>query len=921
MPIIHSGEAAELTESVGAVSGAGPDYEITSSMLGSRSGVWVIAIILARLSSAAELAAQELIPIAGWQNPPRDVRPVARWWWPGGSVEPQVLERQLQQIKDAGFGAVELQPLLLGLGAEDLAADSRLRSVGKPAFLRLVAGAVASAARNGLDFDLTLGSGWPGGLPTGKDNAERQLLMATLDIEGPARFEGDLPEPPDQSYRRAVAWLLDVLGPPDPDVEIVAVLAGRLGAERGGIPTLDEVRVITEAAEAGRLTWDAPQGSWRIFVFYQNSTEHFVMGGAYPGSEADARVVDHLSRQGADALLMGYAVPVLDAIEHGRVRELFVDSFELMGELPFTAEFLSAFRVGAGYDLTPHLPLLFLKGGESKYVEMIDFLGRNGGPLYLDPEPERAERIREDYEAVRRTLFEERFIERMVRWAHRRGLALRLQGHGGYGDYLDTYARADVPEAEGLFGGGSFDFLKLAASAAHVSDRRWASSESFITLRLFGTRLSEDEMRLLAGRAYSAGINRLAFHGVPYPYTRVDGEVWYPFSGGFGRILAGPLPMSSQFDAEFLAKLPDFNRFLGRLSVAMSHGDPVADVAWLRADPIYPDAASLQVGRIKPHQGESMTTHALRARGLVHDRVSRRMLAAARPTRNGCEIGARDYRAVLLDSLEIAEPALVESIATIAEAGIPVLTLGSLPRRAPGFRDAEARDQRVRAATQRLSKLVVYVSTPARLESLLEQHVMSATVGPPPGASLSVSLERRRSGAGETLLVFNESWSPRKARLRFMRAGGVLTVWDPRTGSRSRLREHVAEGDVVSLNLEAAEALILTLNDLHTPGDQAVRVGVSSARSSETSGQRRTSYQYGTHETKNLHSSIGARPGRLDRTPASARRRGEGGRGRFRCRGRSAGEAAVRMARDPGASPLRGALRRGYRALLFQPAQ
>ena len=247
------------------------------------AGVLLTAILLIRLSSAAELVAEEVIPIASWQDPPRSVRPVARWWWPGGSVDPQVLERQLKQIKEAGFGAVELQPLLLGLGAEDLAADSKLRSVGTPAFRRLVAGAVASAARNGLAFDLTLGSGWPGGLPMGKDAAERQLLMATLDIEGPGRFEGDLPEPPDQSYQRAVEWLLDVLGPPDPDVEIVAVLAGRLGAERGGIPTLAEVRVITRAAKAGRLTWDAPEGSWRIFVFYQNSTEHFVMGGAYIG--------------------------------------------------------------------------------------------------------------------------------------------------------------------------------------------------------------------------------------------------------------------------------------------------------------------------------------------------------------------------------------------------------------------------------------------------------------------------------------------------------------------------------------------------------------------------------------------------------------------------------------------------------------
>ena len=74
-----------------------------------------------------------------------------------------------------------------------------------------------------------------------------------------------------------------------------------------------------------------------------------------------------------------------------------------------------------------------------------------------------------------------------------------------------------------------------------------------------------------------------------------------------------------------------------------------------------------------------------------------------------------------------------------------------------------------------------------------------------------VSLERRRSAAGETLLVFNESWSPRKARLHFTRAGGVLTLWDPRSGSRVRLREHVKAGDIVAIELDAAETLILTL--------------------------------------------------------------------------------------------------------------
>lgn len=188
------------------------------------------------------------------------------------------------------------------------------------------------------------------------------------------------------------------------------------------------------------------------------------------------------------------------------------------------------------------------------------------------------------------------------------------------------------------------------------------------------------------------------------------------------------------------------------------------------------------------------------------------MLARAKPINGEIVIGAQRYRALLLDSLEIAEPALVESIAAIAEAGIAVVALGRLPSRAPGLgRGAEDRDRRVRAAKERISKRVVYLGSSDRLESTLSQRVKSTLVEPDEGASLSVSLERRRSEAGETLLVFNESWSPQTAKLRFVRGGGTLTLWNPMSGNHERLLERVEPGTVMPLKLEPAETLILTL--------------------------------------------------------------------------------------------------------------
>src|SRR5262249_58161378 len=35
-------------------------------------------------------------------NPPKAMRPVVRWWWPGGDVEPDELRREVRGLGEAG---------------------------------------------------------------------------------------------------------------------------------------------------------------------------------------------------------------------------------------------------------------------------------------------------------------------------------------------------------------------------------------------------------------------------------------------------------------------------------------------------------------------------------------------------------------------------------------------------------------------------------------------------------------------------------------------------------------------------------------------------------------------------------------------------------------------------------------------------
>ena len=87
-----------------------------------------------------------------------------RWWWFGPAATDAELARELEQMKSAGIGGVEiatLYPLALndpasGFHNYDFVSDEHL------AHLRFAA---EKARSLGLRMDVTLGSGWPFGGP------------------------------------------------------------------------------------------------------------------------------------------------------------------------------------------------------------------------------------------------------------------------------------------------------------------------------------------------------------------------------------------------------------------------------------------------------------------------------------------------------------------------------------------------------------------------------------------------------------------------------------------------------------------------------------------------------------------------------------------------------------------------------------
>jgi hypothetical protein len=734
-------------------------------------------------------------------HPPKEFGPQTRWWWPGGAVEDATLREQLRQFVELGYSAVEIQPFMSAVTHADLREDARIRTVGDATFRERLHAAACAAQELGLPWDLTFGSGWSSGGLGIDDDGERQLIMAELTLTGPSSYSGPLPRAEPPSWIRGTNSVLPAIDGFDDELDLVSVLAAEVIEELEDPPaTLGDTVDLTSYVQGGTLTWEVPAGTHRVFAVYGNRTLHFPAGNAYPGELERARVLDHLDRRGVEAFLGQEFGAWIEAVADCPPRAVFVDSFELVGELPWTTAFASKLNDFLGYDIEPLLPFLFLEGGESEYLTII-----NGkGTARYQATDQRGVRAREDYEETRSVLFASELIDALHSWLQDRDLELRLQAHGGYADVLDGYGMADIPESEGLYGGGSYDFLRLAASAAHVANKRYVSSETFPSIDAL--QLTEDEARILMGRAFSAGINRLVHHGNAYPYVHQDGQRWYPFhpleDSAFS---TGPLDITFDIHpgADIWPSLPALNRWAARLSYALSRGSAVAEVAWL-----YPDwhAENFPSFSIEPGAYESETSIALRRAGFSYDRISRGALSSSMSVDGALHVGQASFQALLVEGIHAADPAMLEAIERALEAGVPVVWMGDFPERATGLFDAQARDDEVRSRVANLRSTVRLVSSPEEIPTAISNAGVTPSLGPIDSAGLQMSAQHRKVTDGDVYFLFNESYQERTDLLQIGGAFREALLLDPETGEALATN---LEGDVLTVALPGARAAIL----------------------------------------------------------------------------------------------------------------
>ena len=752
-----------------------------------------------------------LLPIAlltawsAWQGPERDwpavtreTRPWTRWWWHGSTVDRASLTADLEGLRAAGLGGVEITPIY-GVRGE----EARFIPFLSDGWVDMLTHTLREAGRLDLGVDMATGTGWPFGGPwVGEDMAPRTLTHKTWTVEAGQR----LPEPvrlrqtpllrsaaPQPDGRRLqIADLADPVSA-NPNLQALAIdqvkyardlpLSAVMAYEASGAVTDLTARVGVDRA----LDWTATERTTIYAVF--TAWHGKLVERAAPGGEGN--VIDHFAR----AAIRSYLARFDQAFARQRpagLRAFFNDSYEVddaSGQGDWTPLLFEAFQARRGYDLRRHLP---------------ELLGRE--------ESDAANRVLADYRETVSDLLLDTFTTEWGAWARRRGGSVRNQAHGSPANLLDLYAASEIPETEG----NEIPRFKWATSAAHVAGRRLVSAEAATWLgEHFRSTLAD--VRAAVDLFFVAGVNHIVYHGTAYS---PPGDPWP------GRQFYAAVEFNSRN-----AWWDDFgalNQYVARAQSFLQSGRPDTDVVlyfpFYEANATRGNALLAHFGGANGRtaaKGFEDAAAALQSRGFTYDYISDRQLIATRVTGGRVTTGGgTSYGVVVFPPARYVPIETIDAVLALARAGATVVIGNDWPSDVAGGHDVEARRARLRRTIAAIQFGApdgdgVSEARAGRGRILkganLETALARAGVVREALVDRGLLFARRADAQGRVYFVGNRGERAADGWVPFQMTAAGVTLFDPMSGRRgaARVRPSATGGVEVYLQIPAGESLIV----------------------------------------------------------------------------------------------------------------
>ncbi len=727
-------------------------------------------------------------------NPPAESRPFVRWWWNGDCVELEELEREMDVLKAAGIGGVEINPIAHPL--QEAADTLKCYEWLSLPWNQRVRATVEMARERDMIVDLIMGSGWPFG---GEFLKEDQLIQGVgirkIILEGPAEISLHLEEHRQLPGRDFGTY--DNGEAPDPELFFLRMIPH--GAE--GITEMKDL--LERVDEDGRIRVSVPDGQHDLYIGTFQKAYRLVMHGA-PGSKGP--VVDHYDREDVEAY-MDRLADALGKVLEGKlgdhIRALFCDSIELSGA-NFTDDFLEEFAGRRGYRLEPFLPLVYYHPYEG-YTDTL---------RYSEEMNKDIRRLRYDFNRTLVELFLEEFTATFDQWANVHGMQSRYQAYGmpWLMGMLDGYRMVDIPESNNwLFSGdakshGYWIWNKYCASGAHLSGSRLVACEAMTNTRgVFQTTLQmikkNDDFNFITG------MNHTVLHGFNYSPPEAGFPGWIRYGAYFSE-------QNSWWP--FFHQWSSYN---ARLSAVFQNADPVVDIAI-----VTPEADIWQNHGLNryPFYMNPWYHHDLwegfSRQGISADYINEGVIQRASVTEGRMNSESCSYQLVILSSPRHMEPATLEAIRSLSEEGVTFLFVEHFPSASPGYFEKVKLDSEVRSLVKSLRELpaVHLVDPPADAVDVtgwtgrIARQYRVHTAIEPVRVDRSVYISKYTYGDHPVFFISNQHEdSARMVELKLELSGMDPWRWDPESGKRTILR--VEGSGTVTLTLQPVESALIVL--------------------------------------------------------------------------------------------------------------
>ena len=470
--------------------------------------------------------------------------PWVRWWWNGDKVDTTELKRELQLLRDAGIGGVEINPIEFP--------SKRCDSLGirsliwlSDEWLDALSVTLHEAKRLGLGCDLLVGSGWPFGKESLPMEERAQVMLTFVTEVDWSNAETNRP------FVITKQQIFDAVDPkvtvPNPDrqfelIDLFMVPDTVCNINQRNdlnIPEGDTIN-IAPIVQITNSWHTSSSGRYVLYALVHCTSFASVINGT-PG--ASGPILDHLNRDAVRRFLYNMSHTLEKRLGPMKkwLRAYFVDSMELEGA-NWTSDFAEEFRRRRGYDLMPWLPFTMFKTGRLGEVVSYEYGAYQQSDFKLQ-----VQKVRYDFELTKAELLDERYTKTFLQWCEEQGVKSRAQAYGRGFFPLESSLGYDIPEGESWTTNylrhrvgeemGDEDYRrgraytminKYVSSAAHQTGKRIVSAEEMTnTYRLFETTL--ELLKLGSDMSAISGVTHSVWHGFNYspPEAGFPGWVQY----------------------------------------------------------------------------------------------------------------------------------------------------------------------------------------------------------------------------------------------------------------------------------------------------------------------------------------------------------------------------------------------------------